>query len=61
MMVRKVLEECASDTQSSEVSSIALLPSWPPTGPDDTIFKSATSRYFCGQARNNSPFGIFKK
>lgn len=54
MMVKKVLEECASDT--SAISSLGQLPSWPTPAPDDIIFKSATSRYFCGQARNNSPF-----
>lgn len=57
-MVKKVLEE--SDSNSSQLSSspATLIPQWPNPEPGDTLFRSATSRIFCGQARNDSPFGI---
>lgn len=54
-MVKKVLDDCASDA-SVLPPSLASLPSWPAPGPNDTLFRSATSRYFCGQARSDSPF-----
>lgn len=56
-MVKKVLDECASD--ASLASSTTLPPAWPPPDPDDALFRSATSKYFCGQARNDSPFGTY--
>lgn len=55
-MVKKVMDECASD--ASPATSSARFPVWPAPGPDDVLFKSATSQYFCGQARNSSPFGM---
>lgn len=57
-MVKKVLEESSSDT--SQATSSTELPTWPAPAPDDTLFRSATSRYFCGQARSDSPFGTIE-
>lgn len=31
--------------------------SWPSPDPADIVFRSSTSRYFCGEGRSNSPFG----
>ena len=57
-MVRKVLEEASSPPSfSSDASSSTPHPRWPAPDPNDALFKSATSRFFCGQARNDSPFG----
>ena len=30
---------------------------WPSPNPGDIVFRSSTSRYFCGEGRSNSPFG----
>ena len=30
----------------------------PVSGYVDQVFRSSTSRYFCGQGRSNSPFGM---
>lgn len=30
---------------------------WPTPSPGDIVFRSSTSRYFCGEGRSNSPFG----
>ena len=30
---------------------------WPTPSPGDIVFRSSTSRYFCGQGRSDSPFG----
>lgn len=59
-LVKRVIEESASDDSgllSSLASSKLAPPTWPAPGPDDILFKSATSRYFCGEARNSSPYG----
>ena len=55
-MVKRVIEESASDDTGSSSSEMGP-PTWPVPGPNDVLFKSATSRYFCGEARNDSPFG----
>lgn len=30
---------------------------WPTPSPNDTLFRSTVSRFFCGQGRCDSPFG----
>ena len=32
---------------------------WPSPNPGDIVFRSSTSRYFCGEGRSSSPFGTY--
>ena len=58
-MVDNVLKESASNIGDRHSSASSMDPRliWPPHKPDDILFRSATSRFFCGEGRSNSPFG----
>lgn len=59
-MVEDALQSRGSsttDTLDTGASSLTGgLQRWPTPTPEDTLFQSSTSRYFCGQGRSNSPF-----
>ncbi len=57
-MVKGVMEEHPPvDSISSSSFLDEILPKWPHPNQDDALFRSSTSRYFCGQGRSDSPFG----
>ena len=63
-MVNRVIIENTYSFDSGQTSYSTLedlRPEWPPRDPDDALFRSSTSRYFCGQARSGSPFGKQEK
>ena len=49
-------EEESGPSQSSVSQEILT---WPAPTSDDVLFHSSLSRYFCGQGRSDSPFGMY--
>ena len=62
-MVDEVLMSCPSSVTSEDENGpvqddqIVTHVQSPVSGYVDQVFRSSTSRYFCGQGRSNSPFG----
>ena len=56
---RALLDEvlCTESAVSMETDGEEELNRWPTPTPDDVLFRSTTSRFFCGQGRCASPFG----
>ena len=57
-MVNETLE-ISHPTAESAATLSEDPPRWPTPTPDDVIFKSSTTRYFCGEGRTDSPFGEY--
>ena len=58
-----MLDSAIAETDNAEMirgdeREEEMLPRWPSPNPGDIVFQSSTSRYFCGEGRSNSPFGI---
>ena len=62
-MIQEVLDASGIDfseesgPSQSSVSQETL--TWPAPTSDDVLFHSSLSRYFCGQGRSDSPFGMY--
>ena len=61
-MIQEVLEVsglgCSGESTATQSSVSMEAPSWPTPSANDIVFRSSTSRYFCGQGRSDSPFGM---
>ena len=55
MLLDEILYTGSAD--SMEMNREEELNRWPTPTPDDMLFRSTTSRFFCGQGRCDSPFG----
>ena len=55
MLLDEIL--CTGSADSMEMNGEEELNRWPTPTPDDMLFRSTTSRFFCGQGRCDSPFG----